>query len=261
MRIVFGILMAFGEESVRLIGVPLCVPAPVQMLVPGCRTTPLRPGSMVKVIVEGAYPLEWLETTPALGLAATVYVSRPAPRLLIFSVPEATPRLQSSIARNTMLVSGIRIGYWYRFPSGRWIIPESLNPQAFAPSLVIAILATMLSGRLMPRRIPRFVGSLTSSVEDSEGEGGLVVAAVLNALYRVAPSGEKMLPPTFCVVFTADVKVNGALALFCCATTASVAVSYMVNPAMKREPSGAIEITVLCPAVVRLRRITPEATS
>src|ERR1035438_9332355 len=150
---------------------------------------------------------------------------------------------------------------WYRFPSGRWTIPESLNPQAFAPSLVIAILATMLSGRLMPRRIPRFVGSLTSSVEDSEGEGGLVVAAVLNALYRVAPSGEKMLPPTFCVVFTADVKVNGALALFCCATTASVAVSYMVNPAMKREPSGAIEITVLCPAVVRLRRITPEATS
>ena len=119
----------------------------------------------------------------------------------------------------------------------------------------------MLSGSLMPRRIPRFVGSFTSSVEESEGEGGLVVAAVLNALYSVVPSGEKMLPPTFCVVLMAEVKVNGALALFCCAITASVAVSYMVNPAMKREPSGAIEITVLCPAVVRLRRITPEATS
>ncbi len=88
-----------------------------------------------------------------------------------------------------------------------------------------------------------------------------MVAAVLNALYSVVPSGEKMLPPTFCVVLTAEVNVNGALALFCCATTASVAVSYMVKPAMKREPSGAIEITVLCPAVVRLRRITPDATS
>src|ERR1017187_1277555 len=126
-----------------------------------------------------------------------------------------------------------------------WISPESLNPQASAPSLVMAILATMLSGRLMPRRIPRLVASFTSSVDESEGEGGLVAAAVLNALYRVAPSGEKTLPPTFCVVLTAEVKVNGALALFCCATTARVAVSYMVNPAMKREPSGAIEITVL----------------
>src|ERR1035437_9234764 len=111
----------------------------------------------------------------------------------------------------------------------------------------MAILATMLSGSLMPRRIPRFTGSFTSSVDDAEGEGGLVVAAVLNALYSTVPSGEKILPPTFCVELKAELKVNGALALFCCATTASVAVSYMVNPAMKREPSGAIEITVLCP--------------
>ena len=70
-----------------------------------------------------------------------------------------------------------------------------------------------------------------------------------------------MLPPTFCVVLMAEEKKKGALALFCCATTASVAVSYIVKPAMKREPSGAIEITELCPAVVRLRKITPEATS
>src|ERR1035437_269204 len=115
----------------------------------------------------------------------------------------------------------------------------------------------MLSGSLMPRRIPRLVESFTSSVEDADGEGGLVFGAVLNALYSVAPSGEKMLPPTFCVVLMADVKVNGALALFCCATTARVAVSYMVNPAMKREPSGAIEITELCPAVVRVWRKKP----
>ena len=72
MRIVFGILIASGEESVRLIGVPCCVPAPVQMLVPACRTTPLRPGSIVNVMVEGARPLDCLYTSAALGLAATV---------------------------------------------------------------------------------------------------------------------------------------------------------------------------------------------
>ena len=54
---------------------------------------------------------------------------------------------------------------------------------------------------------------------------------------------------------------NGALAMFCCAITDSVLVSYMVNPAMKRDPSGAIERTVDCPATVRLRKITPDATS
>jgi hypothetical protein len=40
----------------------------------------------------------------------------------------------------------------------------------------------MLSGSLMPSRIPRLVGSFTSSVEESEGEAGTVVAAVLKAL-------------------------------------------------------------------------------
>src|SRR4030095_6703423 len=81
----------------------------------------------------------------------------------------------------------------------------------------------MLSGSLIPRRIPRLVGSFTNSVDEAEGEGGLVVAAVLNALYRIEPSGEKMLPPTFCVVLIAEVKVKGALALFCCATQARAA--------------------------------------
>src|SRR5205807_9494942 len=75
------------------------------------------------------------------------------------------------------------------------------------------------------------------------------------------PSGVKMLPPMLASVLITAVVVNGALALFCCATTASVAVSYMVKPAMKRDPSGDIEMTELCPEVVRLRRITPEATS
>src|SRR4051812_27034664 len=109
-RIVFGMLIASGDDSVRFTGVPCCVPAPVHIFVPACRTTPLRPGSIVKVSVEGARPLDCLYTNAALGLAATVYVSRPLPKLLIFSAPDATPRLQSSIARNTCVVSGIRIG-------------------------------------------------------------------------------------------------------------------------------------------------------
>ena len=46
----------------------------------------------------------------------------------------------------------------------------------------LTILATMLSGNLIPRRIPRPVESFTSSVEESDGGGGVVVAAVLKAL-------------------------------------------------------------------------------
>ena len=42
---------------------------------------------------------------------------------------------------------------------------------------------------------------------------------------------------------------------------ASVAVSNMVKPAMKRAPSADIESTLDAPETVRLRRITPEATS
>ncbi len=60
----------------------------------------------------------------------------------------------------------------------------------------------------------------------------------------MVPSGEKTLPPTFCCVLKVPVSENGALAMFCCAITDSVPVSYMVNPAMKREPSGAIDSTV-----------------
>ena len=109
--------------------------------------------------------------------------------------------------------------------------------------------------------MPRLVASFTSSVEELAGGWGEAVAAVLNALNSVAPSGEKTLPPMFCTVLNALEKVNGALALFCCATTARVAVSYIVNPVMKRDPSGDIESTEDAPETVRLRRITPEATS
>src|ERR1039458_1239528 len=132
--------------------------------------------------------------------------------------------------------------------------PESDSPQACDPSAVITILATMLSGSLIPSRMARLVGSLTSSVEDCDGGGGVDVAAVLNALYSVEPSGENTLPPMFCSVLTAPVNEKGALALFCCPTMARVLMSNMVNPAMKREPSGAIDSTEDAPDMVRLDR-------
>src|ERR1035437_183671 len=141
--------------------------------------------------------------------------------------------------------------------------PEAYSPQACGPSAVITILATMLSGSLIPSRMARLAGSFTSSTDDCEGGGGVDVAAVLNALYSVEPSGEKMLPPMFCNVLTAPVYAKGALALFCCPTIASVAVSNIVNPAMNREPSaptstpcGAEVSATVCVARPRVSSIT-----
>src|ERR1035437_3812237 len=57
-RMTGGMLMASGDESVTLSAAPCAVPAPVHMLVPGWGTTPERPGSMVKVTLEGAMPLD-----------------------------------------------------------------------------------------------------------------------------------------------------------------------------------------------------------
>src|SRR5579862_1426254 len=105
-----GMLMASGDDSVMFRGVPEEVPAPVQMLVPGCRTTPERPGSSVKEMLAGARPLDCWYTSAELPGETTAKVRRPWPRLLILRVPEATPRLQSSWARKTCVVSGCRIG-------------------------------------------------------------------------------------------------------------------------------------------------------
>ena len=57
-RMVGGMLIASGEDKVTLMAVPWNVPAPVHIFVPGWRTTPERPGSMVKVIFDGARPLD-----------------------------------------------------------------------------------------------------------------------------------------------------------------------------------------------------------
>src|SRR5437868_15389615 len=101
--------MASFDESVTLKGVPVDVPALVQMFVPAWRTMPLRPGSIWKVIVAGDMPLDTLVTSAWL-FVATLNVSLPLPRLLTFRVDVATPRWQSSIARKTTFDSVCRIG-------------------------------------------------------------------------------------------------------------------------------------------------------
>src|SRR5215831_13758533 len=125
----------------------------------------------------------------------------------------------------------------------------------------MTILLMILSPIRIPSLIPRFCASEINSVDAAGRSAGRLNCAVLNALYKVTPSGANALPPTFCRVLKAPFMENGAFAMFSCAMTASVAVSYIVNPAMNLEPSGAIDSTVDCPATVRLRRITPDATS
>src|SRR6516164_8099380 len=101
--------MASFDDSVTLNGVPVEVPAFVQMLVPGWRMMPLRPGSIWKAIVAGTMPLDTLVTRAWL-FVATLNVNLPLPRLFTFRLEVATPRWQSSMARNTTLDSVCRIG-------------------------------------------------------------------------------------------------------------------------------------------------------
>src|SRR6266702_4052032 len=74
-----------------------------------------------------------------------------------------------------------------------------------------------------------------------------------------------MLPPWFCWVLKLLAlppgKENGALAAFCCASTARVAVSNNVKPAMNFEPSGEIDNTFETKLTVLARRIVEEDTS
>src|SRR5580765_6633466 len=125
-----------------------------------------------------------------------------------------------------------------------WIRPDSESPQASLPSDVITILATILSGSFIPRRIARFRESEMSKVDEFGGGAGFAVGTELNALYSVFPSGEKTLPPTLVAVAKVPVIGNGALAVFCCASTFNEAMSYNVNPAIKPAPVGAIESEV-----------------
>ena len=64
----------------------------------------------------------------------------------------------------------------------RGLDTDEERAHASLPSDVITIFERMLSGKLMPRRIPRLRGSATNSVEACGGGGGVVNAAVLKAL-------------------------------------------------------------------------------
>src|SRR5690242_3838122 len=101
----FGRLIASGDARVTLNGVPVEVPALVQILVPGWRWMPDRPGSMMNVMVEGAMPLATFATR-AEPVPGTLNVRRPLPRLFTLTAAEAIPRWQSSMARNTCVTSG-----------------------------------------------------------------------------------------------------------------------------------------------------------
>src|SRR4029077_20858530 len=63
------------------------------------------------------------------------------------------------------------------------------------------------------------------------------------------------------VALAVELSGNGRLLTLCCPITPNVDVSYSVNPAMNRDPSGAMERTVDCPVTVRLRRIEADAVS
>ena len=62
-----------------------------------------------------------LERVGRKANSGTLNVSLPPPRLLTRSCARASPRLQSSTARNTVFVSGIRMGYSNNCAIGRWI--------------------------------------------------------------------------------------------------------------------------------------------
>jgi hypothetical protein len=67
----------------------------------------------VKVIEAGASPLDAVTTSaaePPEIVCGTAKVRVPPPRLLMCRVACASPGLQSSCARNTVVESGIRIG-------------------------------------------------------------------------------------------------------------------------------------------------------
>src|SRR5258708_21047853 len=105
MRMVGGTLIASTDRTFTWTAAPVAVAPPVYRFVPGCRFTPLRPGSIVKLIDDGATPLVACARS-AEPVSGTLKVSLPLPILLIFSGMLATPRVQSSLARETVVVSG-----------------------------------------------------------------------------------------------------------------------------------------------------------
>ena len=129
-RIAGGTLMAFElAEAARFTAVPLfrCAAARIQIRPRRAHHRPDRPGSMVKLTVAGARPLCAVTTSAAVPLGivvGTAKINLPPPMLLIFTACETTPWWQSSSARNTVDVSGIRMGNVYSVESGRYVMPD-----------------------------------------------------------------------------------------------------------------------------------------
>ena len=91
-RILFGMLMASSDATFKLNAVPCKLAVPVTTLVPACRTSPPRPGSMVNLMVVGTRPLV-TSATRAVPLLGTLTVIFPLPRLLMRTIADATPGL------------------------------------------------------------------------------------------------------------------------------------------------------------------------
>src|SRR5438093_12078606 len=95
-------------------------------------------------------------------------------------------------------------------------------PQASAPSEVVTILATMLSGSLIPSLMARLPGSETSSVDACGRGAGCANGAGLKAPNSVMPAGENTLLPTFCAVLKTLQVGKCALVLLSCASSCRV---------------------------------------
>src|SRR5438270_13767640 len=122
-RRIGGILIASSDASETSTAWPCRFTAPVPVitarLVPAWRVTFVnRPGSIVKVTVDGATPVETCAVS-ADETVVTAYVSFPAPMLLTLTAACARPGLQGFVVRNTCVESTDRIGCLNNVESGR----------------------------------------------------------------------------------------------------------------------------------------------
>ena len=165
----------FERRQVHVEGGALQTPSvPVARLVPGMRVSPARPGSMVNVMVVGTRPLETCGDQWRSGV-------RHVDRQLTFS--EIIDLQRAGGHRRMAGIDREENGRRFRLrgsdscrasKAGRYITPDCDSPHAFEPSEVMTNLLTMLSGRLIPRWMPRFVLSEMSNV----AAAGVTAAAV-----------------------------------------------------------------------------------
>ena len=164
-------------------------------------------------------------------------------------------------ARNTVVVSGIKIGYSNRWPSGRCTRPDSDKPQASSPLERISIFATMLSGILIPSFTPRLArirnqqrGRLRAC--SRRGRWRYIECAIKHIAIRRKYAAPVVLGGVQRGSRRAQRKGNIGRTVL--RQHIQRRRSYRVKPAMNVAPSGAIDSTVDCPVTVRLLRIVPD---